>query len=108
MKHFSLAVAAGLAMTAAAWAQAPNPPTSTSTAPPAVATGSGDSHTTAAPVAGKNSFTESQARRRLRKHGYANVSGLKLNASGIWQGTATKDGKSINVSVDYQGNITGE
>jgi hypothetical protein len=108
MKHVSIALAASLAMTTAAWAQAPNPPTSTSTAPPAVATSNADSNTTAAPVAGKNSFTESQARKQMRKHGYAHVSALKQDDQGIWRGTATKDGKTVNVSVDYQGNVTGE
>jgi len=108
MKHASIALAVSLAMTAAAWAQAPAPPASTSTAPPAVATSNADSNTTAAPVAGKNSFTESQARKRLRKHGYAHVSRLKQDDQGIWRGSATKDGKIVSVSVDYQGNVTGE
>jgi hypothetical protein len=108
MKHVWIAMAAGLAMTVAAWAQAPNPPTSTSTAPPAVATGNGDSNTIAAPVAGKNSFTELQARKRLRMRGYAHASGLKQDDQGIWRGSATKDGKTVSVSVDYQGNVTGE
>lgn len=86
-----------------AWAQ-----TSTSTTPPAVVTEHTDSHTTAAPVAGKNSFTESQARERLEKHGYSAVSPLQQDANSIWRGTATKDGHPVKVAVDYQGNIVGQ
>jgi hypothetical protein len=88
-------------------AQAQTPPANNST-PPAVATDNGDSNTAAAPVAGKNSFTESQARKRLQKHGYHQVSSLTLDDSQVWRGTATKGGKKVDVSVDYQGNITAE
>ena len=89
-------------------AQAQTPPPTNSTTPPAVATGNGDSNTTAAPVAGKNSFTEAQARKRLRNHGYHQVSGLSLDDSQVWRGTATKAGKKVDVAVDYQGNITAQ
>ncbi len=58
-----------------------------------------------APVAGANSFTEEQARARLQEAGYTTVSGLKLDDKGIWQAAATKDGKPVNVALDYQGNI---
>jgi hypothetical protein len=90
----------------AAWAQ--TAPANNSASPPAVAHGDADSKTAAAPVAGKNSFTESQAKDRLEKHGYTAVSGLKKDDQSIWRGTAMKDGKSVNVAVDYQGNIVGQ
>jgi hypothetical protein len=86
----------------AAMAQAP---TSTSTTPPAIATNKGDSNTTAAPVAGKNSFTEGEVRDRLEKHGYTAINGLAKDDKSIWRGTAMKDGKSVAVAIDYQGNI---
>jgi hypothetical protein len=86
----------------AAFAQ--TPPSSSPT-PPAIATAKGDSNTTAAPVAGANSFTEDQARDRLEKHGYTTVSDLKKDDQSIWRGTATKDGKTVAVALDYQGNI---
>jgi len=59
----------------------------------------------AAPVKGKNSFTENQARERISDAGYSNVSPLQLDNDGVWRGTATKDGRQVNVSFDYQGNI---
>jgi hypothetical protein len=104
MKTLASAVVAGvLALaTGAASAQTNSP------APPAVVHGNADSHTTAAPVAGKNSFTETQAKERLENHGYSSVSALKKDDQSVWRGTATKDGKSVGVAVDYQGNIVGQ
>ena len=79
--------------------------TSTSTAPPAVSTGSAN-NTTAAPVAGANSFTMTQAQKRIEDQGYTQVSALKQDDKSIWRGMAAKDGKTMNVAVDYQGNVT--
>jgi hypothetical protein len=59
-----------------------------------------------APVAGANSFTEGQAKSRIETNGYSNVSGLAKDSAGVWRGKATKDGKSVDVSVDFQGNVT--
>ncbi|WP_276121996.1 PepSY domain-containing protein [Pararhizobium qamdonense] len=58
-----------------------------------------------APVEGANSFTEDQAKERITEAGYAGVTELKLDDKGVWQGKATKDGKAIVVSLDYQGNV---
>jgi hypothetical protein len=80
----------------------------TSPNPPAVSTSNAPSKTTAAPVAGKNSFTEAQAKKRLESFGYSNVSALHEDAQSIWRGTATKNGKSVPVAVDYQGNIVAQ
>jgi len=73
--------------------------------PPAVSTGDENSKTLAAPVAGKNSFTETQARNRLDARGYKDVKGLNKDDQGIWHGSAMKGGKTVNVTLDYQGNI---
>ena len=78
---------------------------SSSTAPPAVAT-TGANNTTAAPVAGANSFTMAQAQKRLEDQGYTQVSALAKDDKSIWRGHAMKDGKAVNVALDYQGNIT--
>ena len=59
-----------------------------------------------APVEGANSFTEGQARSRLEDQGYTDVGGLKKDDKGVWRGAATKSGKKMNVSVDFQGNVT--
>ncbi|BCP53753.1 hypothetical protein K32_23700 [Kaistia sp. 32K] len=70
---------------------------------PAVA---GDKTNPAAPVAGKNSFTEGQARDRIAAAGYSDVSALVQDADGIWRGKASKGGTVMNVAVDFQGNVT--
>lgn len=58
-----------------------------------------------APLAGANSFTESQAKARIEANGFTNVSGLRKDEGSIWRGSAMKDGKSVSVALDYQGNI---
>lgn len=73
---------------------------------PAVATP--DTGNPAAPVEGSNSFTEGQAKERIEAAGYTEVSRLSLDDKGVWQGTAMKDGKSVVVAMDYQGNVTAQ
>ena len=58
-----------------------------------------------APLKGANSFTEGQAKDRVLAEGLTDVSALKKDDDGIWRGTATKDGKSTPVAVDYKGNV---
>ncbi|MBP1862112.1 PepSY domain-containing protein [Rhizobium herbae] len=70
---------------------------------PAVATP--ETKNATAPVEGANSFTEEQAKERMEAAGYSTVSDLKLDDKGVWQAMGTKDGKSVAVSMDYQGNI---
>lgn len=106
-KNIALAVMAASLMTpsfmaASAWAQ-----TRTTTTPPAVSDPKDTAKTTAAPVAGKNSFTEKEVTKRLQDNGYTNVTAVTLDkATGVWQATATKGGATGPVQVDYQGNIT--
>ena len=57
---------------------------------------------------GSNSFTEGQARSRIEDRGFAQVRDLKKDDQGIWRGMAMKDGKSVAVALDYQGNIVGQ
>ncbi|MBB3428392.1 MULTISPECIES: PepSY domain-containing protein [unclassified Rhizobium] len=84
----------------AALAQSQTPSTSQTT--PAVNTGQNPG----APVAGKNSFTEDQAKSRIEAAGYTDVTALKLDDQGVWRATAKKDGKDTGVSLDFQGNVT--
>ena len=58
-----------------------------------------------APVAGRNSFTEDQAKGRIEAAGFTTVSALKKDDNGVWRGTATKAGAQSDVSVDFQGNV---
>ena len=62
-------------------------------------------HTAASATRGRNSFTEKQAIHRLAKAGYATPK-LTKDASGVWTGTATKAGRTVNVGLDFKGNIT--
>ncbi|HTI80767.1 MAG TPA: hypothetical protein VL614_10005 [Acetobacteraceae bacterium] len=79
--------------------------TSSSTTPPAVATKDAN-NTSAAPVAGANSFTMAQAQKRIEDHGYTEVSQLAKDDKSVWRGHAMKDGKTVTVALDYQGNVT--
>jgi hypothetical protein len=58
-----------------------------------------------APVAGANSFTEGQAKSRIEEKGFKNVSDLKKDDAGVWRGKADQNGRAVNVSVDFQGNV---
>jgi hypothetical protein len=59
-----------------------------------------------APVRGANSFTEGQTKSRIEAKGFSNLSELQKDADGVWRGKALKDGKSVNVSLDFQGNVS--
>ena len=89
-------------------ALAQDPSTKSSPTPPAISSGDAASKTAAAPVPGKNSFTEEQAAHRLADHGYTGVGKLTKDDQGIWHGTGTRAGKHVKVTVDYQGNIAEE
>lgn len=58
-----------------------------------------------APFEGANSFTEGQAQDRVLAAGYTNVSSLVQDDRGVWRGTASIDGKTADVAVDYKGNV---
>jgi hypothetical protein len=58
-----------------------------------------------APLKGANSFTEGQAKDRALAHGMESVSALKKDDDGIWRGTATQDGKAVQIAIDYKGNV---
>jgi hypothetical protein len=60
-----------------------------------------------APLKGANSFTEGQARDRATSHGFTNIERLTKDADGIWRGTAHLEGKPVQVSIDYKGNVVG-
>lgn len=58
-----------------------------------------------APLKGANSFTEGQAKDRVVAQGLGNVSSMKKDDDGIWRGTAQQEGKSVQIAVDYKGNV---
>jgi putative membrane protein len=58
-----------------------------------------------APLKGANSFTEGQAKDRALSHGLTDVGALKKDDDGIWRGSASQDGKPVEVAVDFKGNV---
>ena len=87
-----LTLAAALVVATSAFAQTP-------------AVKSPSANNPAAPVAGANSFTEGQAKSKIKANGYTNVSDLKKDDNGVWTGTATKGSQKVNVKLDFQGNV---
>ncbi|MBM3548675.1 MAG: PepSY domain-containing protein [Alphaproteobacteria bacterium] len=100
------AILAAFAIPALAQTTTPSPaPSMTAPVAPAPAATMPTTNAPGAPVAGANSFTEAQARARIEANGFSNVSGLAKDDKSVWRGTAMKDGKSVAVAVDYQGNV---
>ena len=102
MKRSTLLFSAVL-IAAATSAFAQNPPAQSG--PNNNAVNSRGENNSNAPVAGRNSFTEGQAKSKIEEAGFSNVSGLTKDDNGIWRGKANKGGSSANVSVDFQGNV---
>ena len=98
-----LIAVASVGMGVAALAQTATTAPSSST-PPAVAT-SNTPPPAVAPVAGANSFTEAQARKRIEDQGFTNVTNLAKDNLSVWRGTAMKGGASVSVALDFQGNV---
>ena len=97
-----LLIATAVALSASA-ALAQNPPANNG--PNNNAVNSSQGNNPGAPVAGANSFTEGQAKSRIEARGYTDVSDLKKDDKGVWRGKAMKGGKSVDVSLDFQGNV---
>src|SRR3954468_6988131 len=92
----SLAVAAILAVLASSsMAQTQNPPAQDSPQNSAINSQDSSNRQVNAPVAGANSFTESQAKSRIENMGFANVTDLKKDDNGVWRGRAMKGGQMV-------------
>jgi ABC-type transport system substrate-binding protein len=98
-----ITVMTGAALAVSAFAQTAGPPANPSASTPAVA--NPNANNPRAPAAGANSFTQAQAKSRIEKAGYSNVSGLIKDKDGIWRGKASKGGETVDVALDYQGNV---
>jgi hypothetical protein len=58
---------------------------------------------------GADSLNQDQAKLRIEAKGYLDVSGLQKDNHGIWRGNATlKNGRSVTVILDLDGNIYSE
>ena len=82
-----------------------SPSASGSAAPAAVTTTAAPPRTPQAPVPGATSFTEGQVRARIEERGFGQITDLRKDDQGIWRGRAMRDGRSVGVALDYQGNI---
>jgi hypothetical protein len=100
MKRTLLLICAGLMAATAASAQQP-----AKSGPNNNAVNSPGQNNSNAPVAGRNSFTEGQAKSKIEEAGYTKVTDLKKDDNGVWRGKATKGGAATAVSVDFQGNV---
>lgn len=101
MKRSYLLACLGLLAATAASAQTPN----AQSGPNNNAINSPAHSNSDAPVAGRNSFTEGQAKSKIEDAGYTSVTELKKDDNGIWRGKASKGGSATAVSVDFQGNV---
>ena len=102
MNRFN-ALLIGAALFASTAAMAQNPPAQSG--PNNNAVNSSGQNNSNAPVAGRNSFTEGEAKSAIEKAGYTDVSDLKKDDNGVWRGKASKGGSSTSISVDFQGNV---
>ena len=109
MKILNIALLGGALSLAAVAAQAQT------TAVPAPTQAPGHNQAVKAPdetrgelAKGKTSFTKAEAQSRLQKAGYSDVKDLTLDPDGLWQATASKDGQSARVALDYKGAIASQ
>jgi hypothetical protein len=101
MRHIVLTTAALSLVASVAFAQQDTPQSGPQN--PAVK-GMHDNNS-ATPVAGANSFTMKEAKSQIEAKGYTRVANLKKDKDGVWHAKAMKDGASVPVTVDYQGNV---
>jgi putative membrane protein len=100
MKKLLCASIMTLALATGALAQSGAPAKSTSAVKTAHTVNDGKAE------AGRNSFTQAQAREHIAKSGYADVSTLTKGNDGVWRGTAQKDGRTVKVALDFKGNVS--
>jgi hypothetical protein len=53
-----------------------------------------------------HAFTVDQAKSRIEAAGYSGVTELQLDVHGNWHGKALKDGRPVQVTLDFNGNVT--
>jgi hypothetical protein len=95
-----LAVCAAITTTCA-MAQTP----ATQSGPNNNAVNSSGQNNSNAPVAGRNSFTQGQAKSRIEGAGYTNVTALQKDPNGVWRAKGSKGGTTSGVSLDFEGNV---
>lgn len=106
MRNLMTAAAAALLLTGAALAQDQSPPANNGPANPPVKTEPGNNP--GAPVAGANSYSQSEAKSRMEAMGFTHVTMLAKDDTGVWRAHARKGHHKVIVSLDYQGNVVAE
>ncbi len=86
-------------------AQTTNPPAQSGPQNSAINSSNSTNRQVTAPVGGHNSFTEGEAKSRIEKMGFTSVSNLIKDDNGVWRGKAMKGSQTVDVSLDYQGNV---
>jgi len=102
--HKTLILGAALALVATG-ALAQTPPAATGPQNSAINGTNSSNRQVENPVKGHNSFTQGEAKSRIERRGFSNVSDLRKDDAGVWRGRAMKDGRQVEVSLDYQGNV---
>jgi len=101
-----IALSLSFAMATAGLAVAQGEPQSNpGSAPPNVAFKSPDQIGPGPLAQGQNSFTRDEARSRIEQAGYSRVEGLIQDAQGLWHARAMRDGRPVNVALDYKGDV---
>ncbi len=105
IKTLVLAACFSAASVGCAYAQENSTPTPdpSAAANPAVQSGDMKSSTLAK---GQNSFTKAEAKGRLEKAGYTDITGLMKDGNGLWQAQAMHSGQRVNVALDYKGTVS--
>lgn len=51
-------------------------------------------------------FSEQQVRSNLMAQGYSGIAGLTVDGTGMWHGTAVRNGSNVPVTIDSNGMVT--
>jgi hypothetical protein len=109
VSSIAIATALFLGATQVVIAQGQSPPPAASAEAPANPAVKSPDDTASAPLAkGHNSFTKSEALSRIKKAGYSKVTGLTMDADGLWQASAMRDGQPVKVALDYKGDVAAQ
>jgi hypothetical protein len=87
-------------------ALAPNQPCSTTTTPYPPTPPTPSPSNPKGRLTAVHALTQDQAKAQIEAKGYSNVSGLRRDRKGTWNGRAEKDGLTRNVTLDRDGNLT--
>ena len=60
------------------------------------------------PLLAQIALPKARPKSRIESKGFKNVSHLKKDDTGVWRGQAMQNDKTMNVSVDFQGNVVAQ